>query len=444
MKQLLILLTTFFLWHSAAQAQIITTVAGGGTANPGDGQPATDAKLNKPTGVAVDAAGNFYICERDEHRVRKVTPDGIISTFAGTGTEGYSGDGGPATAAEFQFPYSIAIDATDNIYIGDQSTVRKINTSGIISTIAGSGTQGYSGDGGLATAAELKGPSGIAVDVSGNLYIADIDNRRIRKVNASGIITTIAGTGDAWYNGDGIPATDANLYTPSGVAVDDVGNIFIVESQGQRVRKINPAGIISTVAGTGTTGYSGDGGPATAAEFDRPIGIALDSYGNIYIGATYNDCVRKINTSGTIATIAGTGVGGSDGDGGSATAARLASPVGLAINPGGDLYICDFGNRKVRKVSGIVAVNPIRKSSANNGMLLYPNPNNGQFNIHVTTVHKEDLRIVITDITGRALLYQSASTNERIPVTLDAPSGIYIVTTITDKHTKSQKINLFR
>ncbi len=444
MKQLLILLTTFFLWHSAAQAQIITTIAGGGTADPGNGGPATDCVLETPTGVAVDAVGNMYICERDAHRVRKVTPDGTITTFAGTGTAGYSGDGGPATVAELQFPYCITIDASSNIYIGDQSTVRKINTTGIISTVAGTGTMGYSGDGSLATLAELKGPSGIAIDGGGILYIADKGNNRIRKVNLSGIITTIAGTGATLYNGENIPATDANLYAPSGVTIDGVGNVFVVEYINPRIRKINPVGFITTVAGTGTVGYSGDGGAAIAAQFDRPIGITIDSYGNLYIGATFNDCVRKINTTGIITAIAGNGLSGSDGDGGAATAARLSTPAGVTLDAGGNMLVCSFSGRKIRKIAKVVSTPSAPKVELKYQMQLYPNPNIGNFNALVSSGINEQVTMIITDITGRALLQQTATTNEPISVILDAPMGMYCVSVFSMNGSIQQRISFVK
>jgi trimeric autotransporter adhesin len=444
MKFTLLFILAFFTFQCLAQAQIITTVAGGGTGGLGDGAHATAAELNAPTGVAVDVAGNFYICERDAHRVRKVTPDGTITTIAGTGTAGYSGDGGPATIAELRFPYCITIDLSGNIYIGDQSTVRKINATGVITTVAGTGNMGYSGDGGQATLAELKGPSGLAIDGTGNLYVADKNNNRIRKVSTAGIITTIAGTGATVYNGENIPATDANLYAPSAVALDGAGNAFILEYISPRVRRIDHAGFITTIAGTGTAGYSGDGGAAISAQFDRPIGLTIDNYGNLYVGATYNDRVRKISTSGIISSIAGNGLSGSDGDGGAATAARLSTPTGLALDASGNIMVCSFSGRRIRKISGVVSIPSSPTAPTNSSMQLYPNPNTGNFTVNLSTTGQNTARIVITDITGRVVKNMPFQTNEPIPITLDAPGGIYVITAFTDDGVISQKITLLK
>ena len=238
---------------------------------------------------------------------------GIISTVAGTpGASGYSGDGGPATSAELQHAWGVAVDSAGNLYIADtfNQIIRKVNAaSGTITTVAGTpGTSGYSGDGGPATSAELSLPYGVAVDSSGNLYIADLGNSLVRKVNASGTITTVAGTpGTIGYSGDGGPATSAELQYAWGVAVDSAGNLYIADTQNCRIRKVNASGTITTVAGNGTSGYSGDGGPATSAELSYPYGVAVDSAGNLYIADTQNYRIRKVNASGTITTVAGNG-----------------------------------------------------------------------------------------------------------------------------------------
>jgi uncharacterized repeat protein (TIGR03803 family) len=279
----------------------ISTVAGNGVQGySGDGGPATSAKLFNPEGVAVDSAGNIYIAEWGDGRIRKVTAStGIITTVAGDGTEGYSGDGGPATSAELAYPEEVAVDSAGNIYIADSfnNRIRKVTVStGTISTVAGDGTYGYNGDGIAATSAELADPCGVTVDSAGNIYIADSENERIRKVTAStGKISTVAGDGTYGYNGDGIPATSAELYVPSSVAVDAPGNIYIADSGNSRIRKVTAlTGIISTVAGNGTAGYSGDGGAATSAELHGPPGVALDTIANIYIADRYNDRIRAV------------------------------------------------------------------------------------------------------------------------------------------------------
>ena len=332
----------------------ISTYAGTGTVGfAGDGGPATAAQLNEPVGVALDPAGNLYIAERENHRIRKVTPGGVISTYAGTGTQGFSGDGGPATGAQLLGPGGVALDPAGNFYIADRNNdrIRRVSTDGTIATYAGSGSLGFSGDGGPATAARLNmSLGGVALDSAGNLYIADLLNERIRKVSPVGTISTYAGNGGYGFWGDGGPATAAQLSLPHGVALDSAGNLYIADSNNHRIRKVTPGGTISTYAGTGTEGFSGDGGPATAAHLDRPDGVALDSAGNLYIADLGNSRIRKVTPGGTISTYAGNGGYGFWGDGGPATAAQLR-PRGMALDPAGNLYIADFGNSRVRKVT---------------------------------------------------------------------------------------------
>jgi sugar lactone lactonase YvrE len=336
---------------------IITTAAGNGTYGfSGDGGPATGASLYSPSGVALDAAGNIYIADSRNHRIRKVDTSGIITTVAGNGTFGFSGDGGPATSATLSDPYGVAVDAAGNLYIVDQlnNRIRKVDTSGTIATVAGNGTPGFSGDNGPATSASLYSPSGVAVDAAGNLYIADTSNQRIRKVDTSGIITTVAGNGTGGYSGDSGPATSASLNYPYGVAVDAAGNLYIADESNQRIRKVDTSGIITTVAGNGTAGYSGDDGPAISATLYYPRGVAVDASGNLYIADLYNQRVRMVDTAGIITTIAGNCTYGFSGDGGPATSAMLAYPSGVAVNGAGDIFVADLINYRVRKIIGAV------------------------------------------------------------------------------------------
>jgi len=345
-----------------AKAQTITTVAGG---DIGDGGPAPAALIKNPYGIAMDASGNVYIADFTSNLIRKVSTGGIITTVAGNGSGGFTGDGSPATLASLSNPTGVAVDGSGNIYIADQSNnrIRKVNTLGIISTIAGTGGPGYSGDGVLATSAELYNPHDVAVDVSGNVYISDASNYRIRKVNTLGIITTVAGNGSGGYSGDGIAATTTSLWLPQGIALDGSGYIYIADYYNSRIRKVNVSGIITTIAGSATAGYSGDERAATIAEIYEPNGVTVDVSGNIYIADLSNAVVRKINPSGIITTLAGNGSAGYSGDGGSATAAELKYPLDVAADASGNVYIAvggdgsfDDEDHRIRKVntSGVI------------------------------------------------------------------------------------------
>jgi sugar lactone lactonase YvrE len=290
---------------------VISTVAGTGSCGySGDLGPATAAQLNVPADVATDSVGNVFIADRFNHRIRKLTAaTGIITTVAGTGTPGYSSDGGPATAAQLFYPSGIAIDSAGNIYIADEHNhrIRKLTAiTGTIATVAGNGVQGFAGDGGLATAASLNYPRSVALDASGNLFIADAHNDRIRRVIAGSVITTIAGNGTPGFNGDGA-ALAVSLNGPSGVVVDASGNVYIADQNNNRIRKLTPStGFLSTVAGTGAAGFGGEAGPATAARLFAPSVVDVDAAGNVYIADKSNHRVRKLTAAtGVIATVAG-------------------------------------------------------------------------------------------------------------------------------------------
>ncbi|MGA7683470.1 MAG: SMP-30/gluconolactonase/LRE family protein [Terriglobales bacterium] len=328
----------------------VTTVAGGAVQN---GKPATSAALTDPHFAAYDKKGNLYISDEFAHRVRKVSPSGIITTVAGNGISGYGGDGGPAKAAIVSFPTGLAFDTAGNVYFSDSGNqrVRKIDTHGKISTIAGNGTAGFGGDGGLATAAELSEPWGLAFDAAGNLYIGDVINERVRIVNTSGVINTFAGNGTTGFGGDGGPATAANLNFPYGLQTDGSGNLYIADLYNYRIRIVNAKGTINTFAGNGNTGCSGDGGSATAAAIGSPTGLTLD--GNSLLMATQSGCgrIRAVDlTSNTITTIAGSG-GGYDGDGHAALSSKFAGPSDVKVDPSGNVVIVDRGNGRVREVN---------------------------------------------------------------------------------------------
>jgi len=337
---------------------IINTIGGNGsTGYSGDGGQATTESIYNPIGVAVDPSGNLYIADMHNNRIRKITSGGIISTIAGNGTAGNIGDGSAATSAEMNTPYDVAVDSAGNIYFSDANNnrIREISTGGIVSNFAGSsaGTSGNTGDGGPATSALLNKPSGLAFDNAGNLYIVDINNSRVRKVSG-GVITNFAGSsaGTGGDTGDGGQATSALLQWPYQIVFDSANNAYISDFQNSRVRKVNTAGVISNFAGSpvGTGGYSGDGGPATSALLTNPVGVAVDAYGNLFIGDSGNNVVRMVNSSGVINTAVGTGVANFFGDGGPAATSMLNDPWGIALDDNGSLYICDNSNYRVRKV----------------------------------------------------------------------------------------------
>jgi sugar lactone lactonase YvrE len=283
-----------------------------------------------------------------------------INTIAGTGTNNYGGDGGAATAAVLNYPYATTFDASGNIYISDANNnrIRMINTAGIINTIAGNGTSGSSGDGGAASVAYLNTPQSLIFDASGNLYFSDHNNNKVRKINTAGIISTVVGTGTAGYNNDGISAITAQLNGPSQLAFDAAGNLYIADFNNNRVRMVNTSGTISTVAGNGVSGYTGNGGPATAANLNHPAGLAIDAAGNLYLSDNGNGFIRMVNTTGAISTIAGSGTSlPLNGDGGLAKWATFSSAMGLAIDFKGNLYIADEYNNAIRIINtaGIIS-----------------------------------------------------------------------------------------
>lgn len=448
MKKFLLLFITGALFTNISSAQTINTFAGNGTQGYfGDGGQATAAELAYPLGVAFDNTGNFYIADLNSC-IRKVSASGIITTVVGNGVVGYSGDGGQATAAEVNYPADVVVDPAGNIYVADNgnNVIRKVNTSGIITTIAGNGYPSYSGDGGQATAAELNSPGGIVLDATGNIYVVDSWNNRIRKINTSGIITTVAGNGIAGYSGDGGQATAAEIDTAVGVAIDTYGNLYIGDYKNNCIRKITASGIISTFAGNGIAGFSGDGGAATSAELNKPAAIAFDASGNAFITDSYNERIRKVNTSGIISTLAGNGTVGYSGDGGPAISAELNNPENIVCDASSNIYFSDVINNVVRVINTLTAVTETRHY---NETTVYPNPSNGVFQLRI---RNEELgikgQIEVYNMLGEQIYISSfrggvRRTEEDIDLS-SQPAGIYMycITDAQGKLIKQDKITL--
>ena len=431
-KYLFILLLLPLLTH----AQNITTIAGNGTQGySGDNGPATAAQLYGPRDIAVDDSGNVYIGDENNRCVRKVNSFGIITTVAGGGNT--NGDNIPATDASL-YVWAISLDKNGNLFIADVSSnrIRKVDTNGIIHTIAGTTSPGYNGDGIAATSAMLSSPSGVAVDRIGRIYICDASNYRIRMIDTFGIIHSIAGTGIQGYSGDNGPAINAMIFAPTKIVVNVNGDIYYTDGQ-TIVRKIDNFGIITTVAGSSTIGYSGDGGPATAATLNGGEGIALGRNKSIYISDHSLGIIRVIDSLGTINTIAGHVTLVPLGDGGPATAASLNFPTGVAVDTSGNLFIADYGHNRIRKVykhtDNITQVNnPI-------DVFISPNPNNGHCHLSFSTP-QQFVDISIIDILGRIVKQAHYKNTTKIELSLDVPDGIYLCATQTENGIKNTKL----
>jgi sugar lactone lactonase YvrE len=345
--------------ESSSSRQTIRTVAGTGEQGySGDGAAARDAKLDQPFDVAIGPDGALYFSDTFNHCVRRVDrASGRISTVAGCGKKGSSGDGGPATAAQLNEPYGVALDLLGNLFIVDRLNlrIRKVDAkTGIIETVAGDGQSSYSGDGGPATAASLREPNGVAIDTRGDeLFIADVADQRVRVVDLkSGRIATFAGTGRKEHSGDGGPVAQASLLGPRAVHVDRLGHVYICEREGNSIRKVDAtSGIMRTIAGTGAKGYTGDGGPAAAATFNGPKELDVDDAGNVFVVDTENQVIRRIDAkTGSVSTVAGDSSRGGRGDAGPATAAQLDRPHGVVVDRDGKIYIGDTNNHRIRVV----------------------------------------------------------------------------------------------
>lgn len=427
--------SVFQVSHSNAQLKILTIAGKGVEGYTGDNAMADTCMIHWPEAVLLDEKNNVFIADANNNVIRKISgATGRISTVAGTGFQsgtghgGFGGDGGPATAARLFYPSGMAYDSNTHImYIADQhnNRIRKIDATGIMTTYAGNGTLGFAGDGGPAINALLNSPTRVALDPAGNLYVADSGNNRVRKVDLSGNISTVAGIGTRGYSGDGSAATSAQLNNPIDVAIDPAGNLIIADYVNNRIRKVTPGGIISTIAGIGIAGFAGDNGPATAANIYEPSGLFIDVPGNIYFSDLANFRVRKIDPTGIITTLAGNGSSGYNGDGINANAASLWFPEGLAMDSRGQIYVADKGNNRIRLLSGVLAAPSV--NAAKETMLMFPNPSTGKFTINVSSELQEEVRITIVSLTGSKVAEITANTNTQVEFQLNAAPGLYMI-----------------
>ena len=439
MKKLLLLLCCFCLLQiTKAQTGIIFTVAGDGlNGYTGDSGLATSCTFNFPCAVAVNPAGEIYISDRDNHVIRKVDVHGTIATFAGNGFPGYYGDNGQAIDAEFAAAYGLALDRAGNLYVADEA-IRKIDIStGIITSIAGNGSTDP-GDGGPATQAITENVHQIAFDAAGNLYITDGRHFSIRKVDTFGIITTVAGNGTQGCSGDGGAATSAQLNMPQGVAVDAAGNIFIADFMSNNIRKVD-AGThnISTICGDPAGrdgGYSGDGGPARLATLMGPDGLVFDTSGNLYINDNMNSAVRKISTTGIITTVAGHMENGGprvDLDAVPATSDFLKGPMGITFDNRGNLYIAEADNEKVRRVT--FTETAVRSVANDIALQSYPNPVSELLNVVSGSFKGAEITVSVYAITGQLIALNHTVVGNKLQFnTGDLAPGVYLLNVVTN------------
>lgn len=404
---------------SWAQSGTITTFAGTGDADTtGNGGPATDCTLYYPTGIEFDGTGNLFITDGANRTIRKISTDGTIHHFSGM-------------PGDYTYLSAITMGSDGKMYITDrgQNRVFELSFTGIADRIAGFGTAGFSGDGGPATNAGLARPSGVVTDAAGNIYFSDQENHRVRKINTDGIITTVAGNGTDGYAGDGGQATAASLSFPGGLAVDLNGNLFIADCNNNRVRKVATDGKITTIAGTGIGSYAGDGGPATLADFYYPGDVLVTPNGSLIVTDVNNHVVRRIRTDGTAETIAGTGTRGFSGDGIPATSAQLWFPWAVTHDNHGNLYITEMGSHRIRKITGAIEVGVAEQiADKYNQATLFPNPAHERINLKVPMQHLYDgATIAILDCVGRTV-HQVPVTSAEIVLDISAiPEGIYIL-----------------
>lgn len=426
MKKITLILFIHFCVLSNITAQVVTTFAGSeqGSVN-GTG---TAAQFNRPYSICRSPSGDFYVADYVNNQIRKITPQGVVTTLAGTTQEGYAN--GPGATAQFWNPWGICVDAAGNIYVADSENykIRKITPAGIVSTFAGS-SQGFAN--GAGTAAKFGWPTGICVDFSGNIYVVDTANTKIRKITPAGVVTTFAGSTQGSTNGTG---ASAKFYEPYGICSDSAGNLYVADVGTNTIRKITPGAVVSTFAGSGEQGILD--GIGTAAQFRQPFGVCTDTANNIYVADTTNDRIRKITPARVVTTLAG-----SDGQGyldGPAAVSQFFLPIGVCSDPSGNIYVADNYNDRIRKIIP-ASLGANTNEVSNNQLTIYPNPVHAILNIKVDLFF-EKAKILLTDVTGKIISSQELLSSETDLSINGYPKGTYFVTIIDGIKKLTQKV----
>ncbi len=444
MTKLSLRLLSFVLLVSfTSNAQIISTFAGNGVpAYSGDGGQAVDAEIHGPSGMHITSGGDLYFADRYNNVIRKITSAGVISTVAGNGTMGFSGDGGSATDASLNSPVNVTVDGNGNLYIADMGNnrVRMVSGAGIISTIAGNGTAGYNGENDTATKAALNGPSGVAIDDSGNVFIADKMNSRIRMVDANGGIKTVVGVGIGGYNGDNLPSSNmVYVNKPSDVTISPSGNLYIADTYNGMIRKLDKkTGKVSTILATFAR-YPQVG--PNLLWTNRPTGLDFDSYGNLYVSNETGYSIVKLDTNKIVYTICGGNATGFTGDGGRASDALMSRGMGVAADDAGNIYLSDFDNERVRYITTTVSTKNVVSTSAK--LNVFPNPSNfGRFTIDLSGVGNVSYTYSFTDVVGRVVCTGTGNAGALKTVSMCQPDGVYFLTVSTENNKWTQKVSV--
>lgn len=419
-KQIKILILLSFFFFVNANAQDVTTLAGS-TQGFADGAGNT-AQFFGPSGIAVDSDGNIYVGDDDNHRIRKITPEGVVSTFAGSGVPGFAD--GTGTEAQFYNPHGVAVDGAGNVYVADpdNNRIRKITPTGVVTTLAGSGVYGFAD--GSGSIAQFRDPLGVAVDADGNVFVADTYNNRIRKITPAGVVTTLAGSTEGYADGTG---TAAKFFRPFGLSIDSTGTVFVADTGNNLIRKITAAGEVTTLAGS-TQGFAE--GAGTEAQFNNPCDVYIDAAGTVFVGDLWNNRIREITPEGVVSTFAGSTQGYIDGE---VDMAQFNWPWGLAVDADGTMFVADRRNNRIRKITGILGTDNYQQ----NQVLVYPNPASEKINIELQD--NVAAIVIIYDMNGRTLQTEYIIDKKfSIPIN-NLANGIYWIQITTERVKVSRK-----